>query len=101
MDDERDHNAEENYATGKEVKGETTLLERRKEAGAYLHADGKDEQYKAELFKEMQYVGIHSHAEVTQKYAYKKNKRNAERYAEDFHFTELRSCGNRYRQNED
>ena len=62
-----------------------------KEAGAYLHADGEDEEYKTELTQEMERVALHRVAKMSHQDAYEKHERNAERNAEDLYLAEVYS----------
>ena len=78
--DEREH-----------VEPDAPFLERREEAGAYLHADGEDEEYKPEFTQEMERVALHRVAKMSHQDTYEKHERNAERNAEDLYLAEVYS----------
>ena len=75
--------AQENEDGGEDVERHAALAETGEEAGAYLHADGVDEQDEAEIANESSRGGVEGTAQLAGDDAGKQDPRHAERHAAD------------------
>ena len=74
------------------------MLERGEKSRADLHADGKDEEYQAELLYEMPYFVVDRHAEMAQHDAHEEYPRDSERHSADFDFPQQDADGDDQRE---
>ena len=82
VDGQGDADVDGDAEHGQQVEADASLLERREEAGANLHAYGEDEQDETELTQEVKRVCLHRITEVAHENAHKEHEGYTQRHAE-------------------
>ena len=97
---ERYDNAKQHNPYGKDVQHQSVPTDGIHEAGAYLHADGIDEQDKAELLDKMEHISFNAKPQVSKQDAHKERSCTAKANALDLDFSDheadCRRKGNRH-----